>query len=87
MVDYFTALGLISAFSVLIPGIVILARFGRVKVTPFKTLTILISLFAIVHGIYHLLQLTGNPALGNILDLVTVLILIAIGAYYNARVS
>lgn len=87
MVDYFTALGIISAFSVLIPGIVILARFGRVKVTPFKTLTILISLFAIVHGIYHLLQLTGYPVLGNILDLLTVIILIAIGAYYNARVS
>lgn len=84
--DY-TALGLISAFSVLVPGIVILARFGRVKVTPFKTLTIMISLFAIVHAIYHLLQLTGYPALGNILDLLTVLILIAIGAYYNARVS
>ena len=64
-----------------------MARFGRVKVTPFKTLTILISLFGIVHGIYHLLLLTGNPVLGNILDLLTVLILIAIGAYYNARVS
>ncbi len=85
--DYFTALEIISAFSVLIPGIVILARFGRVKVTPLKTLTILISLFAIVHGIYHLLQMTGYPAFANILDLVTVLILIAIGAYYNARVS
>lgn len=85
--DYFTALGLVSAFSVLIPGIVILTRFGRVKVTPLKTLTILISLFAIVHGIYHLLQLTGIPVLGNILDLLTVLILIAIGAYYNTRVS
>ncbi|MBI2649358.1 MAG: hypothetical protein HYY68_09360 [Thaumarchaeota archaeon] len=55
--------------------------------TPFKTLTILISLFAIIHGIYHLLLLAGNPALGNILDLLTVLILIAIGAYYNTRVS
>ena len=87
MVDFFTILGLISAFSVLIPGIVLFARFGSVKITPFKTLTILISLFAIVHGIYHLLQLTGNPGLGNILDLLTVLILIAIGAYYNARVS
>ncbi len=87
MVDAFTVLGVISAFSVLIPGIVLFARFGRVKVTPFKTLTVLISLFAVLHGIYHLLQLAGNPALGNIFDLLTVLILIAIGAYYNARVS
>ena len=87
MVDYFTILGVISALSVMIPGFVVLARFGIVKVSLLRNLTILLSLFAIIHGFYHLLLLAGAPVSANIVDFITVAILILIGAYYNAKVG
>ena len=85
--DYFTILAVVSALSVMIPGFVILTRFGSVKVPRLRNLTILIALFGIVHGFYHLSLLAGYPVSANIVDFLTVLILILIGVYYNTRVS
>jgi hypothetical protein len=86
MVDLFTALGWTSALSVIVPGIILLTLIRGVKVASLRNLTIMLSLFAILHGFYHISFIFGLNAIGTIIDLVSALILVMIGMYYSNRV-
>lgn len=86
MVDIFTALGLISALSVIIPGIVLLTLIRGVKIASLRNITIMLAAFGILHGLYHLSYVVNYTAYANYLDLGTALILVILGMYYTDRV-
>ena|SRR2546427_7697555 len=85
--DAFTALGITSAVAVLIPGVALLAFFRSVKIPTLRNMTFILGLFCIFHGAYHLLFLVDLPQFGNIVDFVTVGLLISLGIYYNVKVG
>jgi hypothetical protein len=85
-IDLFTALDLISAFSVIIPGVVLLSLIRGIKVASLRNMTILLSAFSILHGFYHLSYLTTYYDYAPFLDLATALILVALGMYYTNRI-
>jgi len=84
-VNLFTALDLTSAFSVIIPGVVLLALIRGIKVPSFRNMTILLASFGILHGFYHLSYLTAYYDYAPYLDLATALILVMLGMYYTNR--
>jgi len=86
LVDIYTALGLISAFSVIIPGIVLLTLVRGVKIASLRNITLLLSAFGILHGLYHLSYIANFAEYANYLDLATALILVILGMYYTDRV-
>lgn len=88
MVEYSLALlGIINALAVIIPGIVLLLFIRGVKVPTLRNLTLLLALFGLLHGLYHILLLAGMFTLANPVDLITVLLLVLLGIYYNLRAS
>jgi hypothetical protein len=86
LVFIYTALGLISAFSVIIPGIVLLTLVRGVKIASLRNLTIMLSAFGILHGLYHLSYIANFAQYANYLDLATALILVILGMYYTDRI-
>jgi hypothetical protein len=82
----FTILDLVSAFAVIIPGVVLLTFIRGIKVVSLRNMTILLAAFSILHGIYHLSYLTNYYDYAPFLDLATALILVALGMYYTNRV-
>lgn len=86
MVDIFTVAGVINALSVIIPGPIVLYLANRVKIPSIRNLSILLVGFSVVHGLYHLSFLASLPLIGNVLDLVSVIMLILFGLYYRWRV-
>lgn len=87
LVDLFTALGLISALSVIIPGLVLLAFLGGVRAAPLRNLTMILASFAILHGFYHLSLLAKLTDVAFILDFSTSVILVLLGVYYSERIA
>jgi len=85
-IDLFTALDVISAFSVIIPGVVLHSFIRGIKVVSLRNMTILLAAFSILHGFYHLSYLTDYYDYAPYLDLATALILVALGMYYTNRV-
>jgi len=83
--DAFTALGITSAVAVLIPGFALLAFFRSVKIPTLRNMTLILGLFCIFHGAYHLLFLADLPQIGNVVDFVTVGLLVSLGVYYNTK--
>lgn len=72
--------------SVIIPGPIVLYLANRVKIPSIRNLSILLVGFSVVHGLYHLSFLASLPLIGNVLDLVSVIMLILFGLYYRWRV-
>jgi hypothetical protein len=85
LITLFTFLDLISAFAVIIPGVVLLTLIKGVKVASLRNMTIMLSAFAILHGFYHLSYLTPYVYYAPYLDLLTALILVMLGMYYSNR--
>ena len=83
LVDIFTILDLTSAFSVIIPGVVLLSLIKGVKIASLRNITIMLSAFAILHGFYHLSYLINLFAYAPYIDLATALILVLLGMYYS----
>src|SRR3989442_751656 len=83
----FTILGIMSALSVLVPSIFILALIKGVKTPAFKNLTIMLASFGILHGCYHFLFLINLPIIALPVDLATVLILVLMGLYYTQKTT
>ena len=76
--------GIINALSVIVPGPIIIYLANRVKIPAIRNLSILLVGFSVVHGLYHLSFLVSLPAvMGNIFDLVSVILLILFGLYYR----
>ena len=69
-----------------IPGIVLLAWYGRIKLAPLRNLTVFLASFGILHGLYHLSLLAGMAQLASVLDFLTSVILVVIAVYYSQRV-
>jgi hypothetical protein len=86
LVDVYTVLGLISAFSVILPGIILLTLIRGVKVASLRNITIMLSAFGILHGFYHLSYLISLALYAPYLDLATALILVMFGMYYTDKV-
>ena len=83
LVDIFTVYGIINVLSVIVPGPIIIYLANRVKIPAIRNLSILLVGFSVVHGLYHLSFLASLPVIGNILDLVSVTLLILFGLYYR----
>ncbi len=66
----FTILGIVSALAVLVPGIIVLFLIRGVKVPFFRNLTIMLGLFGILHGIFHILFLVNLTSITLPVDLV-----------------
>jgi hypothetical protein len=86
LVELSTILGVVSGLSVIIPGILLLSRFGKIKLTPLRNLTIIIASFAIFHGLYHFSLVAGLIDVGFVLDFLTSVILVVMAVYYTQRV-
>jgi len=86
LVDLPTVLGLVSGLSVIIPGILLLSRFGKIKLAPIRNLTVILASFGILHGLYHFSALEGLTDLAFILDFVTSVVLVVMALYYSQRV-
>jgi hypothetical protein len=72
----------------MIPGPFVIYLAYRVKIPAIRNLSILLVSFSVVHGFYHLSFLAELPGVvGNILDLVSVVLLISFGLYYRGRVG
>ena len=67
-------------------GIVPLLIFFKVKVSSIRLLSLLLGLFAIIHGLYHLSVGWGYDFLGELIfEPVSVSILVAFGLYYSKK--
>jgi hypothetical protein len=86
LVDIYTVLGLISALSVIVPGLILLTLIRGVKIASLRNITIMLSAFGILHGFYHLSYLINLVEYAPYLDLATALILVMLGLYYSDRV-
>jgi hypothetical protein len=86
LVDLSTVLGLVSGLSVVIPGVFLLTRFGRIRLPPLRNLTMILGSFAILHGLYHFSALAGLTDLAFILDFLSSVLLVVLGVYYSQRV-
>ena len=86
--DYtLTVLGIVNALAVIIPGLLLLLLVRGVKVPTLRNLTILLASFGLLHGLYHILTLVNIPVLANLVDLLTVILLVTLGIYYNRKAS
>jgi hypothetical protein len=83
VVDISTVLGVVSGLSVLIPGIVLLTRFRKVKAIPLRNMTVILASFAVLHGLYHISALAGLTDLAFFLDFLTSVILVVLAVYYT----
>jgi len=86
LVDLSTVLGLVSGLSVVIPGVFLLSRFGRIRLPPLRNLTMILGSFAILHGFYHFSALAGLTDLAFVLDFLSSVLLVVLGVYYSQRV-
>jgi hypothetical protein len=86
LVDLGTVLGLVSGLSVVIPGVFLLSRFGKIKLAPLRNLTAILGSFAVLHGFYHFSALAGLTDMAFVLDFLSSVILVVMGVYYSQRV-
>jgi hypothetical protein len=85
--DVFSFLGWTSALSVIIPGVILLALIRGVNVPSLRNMTILISLFGVIHGFYHISYLYGLSDVGALLDILSVIVLVILGLQYNQKIT
>jgi hypothetical protein len=69
-----------------VPGVVLLIFIPWIRVRALRNLTIILSFFAILHGIYHLSFLVGWVTIAPFIDLATTFVLIGLGLYYSQRI-
>ena len=83
MVDYLT--GGILLFSIMVAaGIVPLIMAVRVKVRSLRILSLLLGLFAVVHGFYHLASGFQQPFLADVIfEPISLILLVSLGVYYS----
>ena len=83
MVDIAT--GGIFLFAIMVAaGIVPLIIAVRVKVRSLRILSLLLGLFAIVHGFYHLASGFQQPFLADaVFEPISLILLVGLGAYYS----
>lgn len=70
-----------------VPGAVLLAWCGRIKLAPLRNLTAILASFGILHGLYHFSQLARMTDVAFVLDFLTSVILVVMAVYYTQRVA
>lgn len=83
MVDLLT--GGIVLFAIMLgAGIVPLIMAFRAKVRSLRILSLLLGLFAVVHGFYHLASGFQQPFLADVVfEPISLILLVSLGAYYS----
>lgn len=83
MVDYLT--GGIVLFTIMVAaGIVPLIIAIRAKVRSIRILSLLLGLFAVVHGFYHLASGFQQQFLADVIfEPISLILLVSLGAYYS----
>lgn len=83
MVDLVT--GGIVLFAIMVgAGIVPLIMAARIKVRSLRVLSLLLGLFAVVHGFYHLASGFQQDFLADVVfEPISLLLLVGLGAYYS----
>ena len=83
MVDYLT--GGIVLFAIMVAaGIVPLIMAVRFKVRSLRIISLLLGLFAVVNGFYHLASGFQQPFLADVIfEPVSLILLVGLGAYYS----
>ena len=83
MVDLVT--GGIVLFAIMVgAGIVPLIMAFRAKVRSLKILSLLLGLFAVVHGFYHLASGFQQQFLADVIfEPISLILLVSLGAYYS----
>ena len=71
----------------MIPGITLPLLARNLKVPTLRNLTYMLSTFALLHGLYHLVAMYASFQLAVPIDLISVVILILMGIYYSVKVS
>lgn len=81
-------LNILAWIALLGVGVVPLIISFRVKVRSLRILSLLLGLFAITHGLYHLSEAYGIDFLSDgILEPISVSFLLAFGFYYSKKAS
>jgi hypothetical protein len=77
--------GGVLLFSIMVAaGIVPLIMAVKVKVRSLRILSLLLGLFAVVHGLYHLASGFQQPVLADVVfEPISLLLLVGLGAYYS----
>ncbi len=83
MLDLVT--GGIVLFAIMVAaGIVPLIMAFRIKIRSLRTLSLLLGLFAVVHGFYHLASGYQQDFLADaVLEPISLILLVGLGAYYS----
>jgi hypothetical protein len=86
MLDVTWLLNILAWIALFAVGIVPLIISFRVKVRSLRLLSLLLGLFAITHGLYHLSEAYGIGFLSDgILEPISVSFLLAFGFYYSKK--
>jgi len=84
--DLVPTLNLLAFASLFVVGLVPLYLFFRLKVRSLRILSLLLGLFATIHGVYHLAYDFNQPFLAQVvLDPVSITFLLAFGLYYSKK--
>jgi len=84
--DYYLLVGILIFISLAAAGLVPLLMFFKVKIRTIRILSLLLGLFAVTHGLYHLSAGFGNEFFGDIVfEPISVSILAAFGLYYSKK--
>lgn len=77
--------GGVLLFSIMVAaGIVPVIMAVRVKVRSLRILSLLLGLFAVVHGFYHLASGFQQPVLADVVfEPISLVLLVGLGAYYS----
>jgi len=78
--------GILIFVSLVAAGLVPLLMFFKVKIRTIRILSLLLGLFAVTHGLYHLSAGFGNELFSDLVfEPVSVSILVAFGLYYSKK--
>jgi hypothetical protein len=84
--DLYVLIGILIFISLAAAGLVPLLMFLKVRIRTIRILSLLLGLFAVIHGLYHLSVGLGNDFFGDIVfEPVSVSILVAFGLYYSKK--
>jgi hypothetical protein len=84
--DLVPTLNLLSFAALFVVGLVPLYLFFKLKVRSLKILSLLLGLFATIHGTYHLAYDLNQSFLAiTVLDPISVTFLLGFGLYYSKK--
>jgi hypothetical protein len=84
--DLETTLNIMAFAALFLIAIVPLYIALTVKVRSLRIISLLLGIFAITHGLYHLSNAYSQPFLGNVIfEPISVVFLVSFGLYYSKK--